>query len=41
MVLSHPYMKDYVVLPTRSSVRTESRLVDRDINHKKVRDKGA
>ena len=36
MVLSHPYMEYYVLLPTRSGVRTESRLADRDINHKKV-----
>ena len=26
MVLSHPYMEDYVVLPTRAAVRKENRL---------------
>ena len=38
MVLSQPYMEDYVVLPTRSGVRTESRLAEWDLNHKKARD---
>ena len=26
LVLSHPYMEDYVVLPTRHGIRSENRL---------------
>ena len=32
-------MEDYVVLPTRSCVRSETCLADRDLNLKKTRDK--
>ena len=35
MVLSHPpFVEDYVVLPTRHGIRTESRLAGKDISHK-------
>ena len=37
MVLSHPYMEDYVVLPTRHGIRSENRLTARDLDHKKSR----
>ena len=32
MVMSHPYMEDYVVLPPRSAIRAEDRMVDHEIN---------
>ena len=38
MVLSHPYMEDYLALPTRSGIRSETRLVGRDPNLKKSQD---
>ena len=38
MVLSHPYLEDYVVLPTRSGVRVEARLADMELNYKKSQD---
>ena len=31
IVMSHPYLEDYVVLPTRSTIRTDSRNIERDI----------
>ena len=34
MVLSHPYVKVYVVLPTRSTARTDYRNVEHDITYK-------
>ena len=38
MVLSHPYVEDYVVLPARSGLRSEARLAGRDLNAKKSQD---
>ena len=35
MVLSHPYMEDSVVLPTRNGIRSENRLAERDLSCKK------
>ena len=34
MVMSRPYMEEYVVLPTRAAVRAESRLAERDMGYK-------
>ena len=34
MVTSHPYMEDYVVLPTRSAIRSDDRSTDHDISKK-------
>ena len=35
MFLSHPYVEDSVVLPTRSGIRSETRLAGRDLSAKK------
>ena len=37
MVLSQPYMEDYVVLPTGHGIRSENRLAGRGLDHKKSR----
>ena len=33
--MSHPYMEDYVVLPTRPTIREEKSLIGKDIGYKK------
>ena len=38
MVLSHPYMGNYVALPTRSGIKSETRMAGRDLNMKKSQD---
>ena len=34
MVMSHPYMEDYVVLPTTPTIRIYDRMIDHDISYK-------
>ena len=33
MVMSHPYMEDYVMLPTRPAIRIDERMVGHDITY--------
>ena len=38
IVMSLPYLEDYVVLPTKSTIRSESRNIERDIGYRITHD---
>ena len=38
IVLRHPYHEDYVVLPTRQTLRPDNKNIERDIECKRLRD---